>query len=36
MKKKVMKELLKRSPDKADALTLSFSPSGYFSNADLS
>lgn len=35
MKKEVMKELLKRSPDRADALCLTFAPGGAFSEYDL-
>jgi hypothetical protein len=30
MKKKVMRELLKRSPDRADSLAISFAPGGFF------
>lgn len=36
MDKKSMKELLKRSPDRADALCLTFAPGGFFANCDLS
>jgi hypothetical protein len=36
MKKDLMRELLKRSPDRADSLTLTFAPSGLFGNLDLS
>jgi hypothetical protein len=36
MKKETMRELLKRSPDRADSLCLTFSPSGFFSECDLS
>ena len=34
-KKATMRELLKRSPDRADALCLSFNTSGFFSGCDL-
>ncbi len=33
MQKKVMRELLKRSPDRADALVLTFARSGFFANS---
>jgi len=36
MQKKVMKELLKRSPDRLDALSLTFYDGGFFTNCDLS
>lgn len=36
MKKELMRELLKRSPDRADSLTLTFAPSGLFGDLDLS
>lgn len=36
MKKDTMRELLKRSPDRADGLCLTFSPSGFFGDCDLS
>lgn len=36
MKKDVMKELLKRSPDRADALCLSFYSAGFFDGCDFS
>jgi len=35
MQKKVMKELLKRSPDRADALALTFYEGGFFAGCDL-
>lgn len=35
-KKVIMRELLKRSPDRADALCLTFAPSGLFGGLDLS
>ncbi len=35
MKKSAMRELLTRSPDRADALCLTFAPQGFFSNCDL-
>jgi hypothetical protein len=35
MKKETMRELLKRSPDRADALCLTFAPSGLFYGCDL-
>jgi hypothetical protein len=35
MKKPTMRELLKRSPDRADALCLTFNQSGYFSACDI-
>jgi hypothetical protein len=35
MKKDTMRELLKRSPDRADALCLTFTPSGFLSECDL-
>lgn len=35
MKKSTMRELLKRSPDRADALCLTFAPGGYFNGCDL-
>lgn len=35
-KKDVLRELLKRSPDRADALTLTFAPSGFSAGLDLS
>jgi hypothetical protein len=35
MKKDTMRELLKRSPDRADALCLAFTPSGFFAECDL-
>ena len=31
----LMRELLKRSPDRADALCLTFAPGGFFDGADL-
>ena len=36
MQKSTMRELLKRSPDRADALCLTFYDSGFFSDCDLS
>jgi hypothetical protein len=36
MPKETMRELLKRSPDRADALCLTFAPSGFFGACDLS
>ena len=36
MKKKLMRDLLKRSPDRADALCLTFAPGGFFAGCDLS
>lgn len=36
MKKDLMRELLKRSPDRGDSLALSFAPGGFFAGADLS
>ena len=36
MRKEIMRELLKRSPDRADALCLTFAPSGFFGGLDLS
>jgi hypothetical protein len=36
MKKSTMRELLKRSPDRADALCLTFYAGGFFSDCDLS
>ena len=36
MKKDVMRELLKRSPDRADALCLTFYASGFFAGCDFS
>ena len=36
MRKDVMRELLRRSPDRADALCLTFAPSGFFGSLDLS
>jgi len=36
MNKGTMRELLKRSPDRADALCLTFQPGGFFSGLDLS
>jgi hypothetical protein len=36
MKKDIMRALLKRSPDRADALCLTFAPSGFFEGCDLS
>ena len=33
MQKKVMRELLKRSPDRADALVLTFAKSGFFASS---
>ena len=36
MKKDTMRELLKRSPDRADALALTFYDSGFFSGSDFS
>ena len=36
MKKKTMRELLKRSPDRADALCLTFARGGFFAGCDLS
>lgn len=35
MKKEIMRELLKRSPDRADALCLTFARGGYFSDCNL-
>jgi hypothetical protein len=35
MKKDTMRELLKRSPDRADALCLTFAPGGFFHGMDL-
>jgi hypothetical protein len=35
MEKKIMKEILKRSPDRADALCLTFYAQGFFSACDL-
>jgi hypothetical protein len=35
MQKDTMRELLKRSPDRADALCLTFTPSGFFAECDL-
>ena len=35
MQKKVMRELLGRSPDRADALCLTFAPGGFFSDCDI-
>lgn len=35
MKKDLMRELLKRSPDRADALALTFAPGGFFAGCDL-
>jgi hypothetical protein len=35
MKKSTMRELLKRSPDRADALCLTFYAGGFFSDCDL-
>jgi len=35
MKKPTMRELLKRSPDRADALCLTFNQSGFFSGCDI-
>ncbi len=34
MKKDIMRDLLKRSPDRADALALTFAPEGFFTNCD--
>lgn len=36
LKKDEMRKLLQRSPDRADALCLTFAPRGYFANCDLS
>jgi hypothetical protein len=36
MKKETMRELIKRSPDRADALCLTFAPGGLFTGCDLS
>jgi len=36
MKKQTMRELLRRSPDRADALCLTFAPGGFFEGLDLS
>lgn len=36
MKKRTMRKLLKRSPDRADALCLTFCSGGFFANCDLS
>lgn len=36
MRKKLMRELLKRSLDRADALCLTFAPGGLFAGCDLS
>ena len=36
MKKKTMRELLKRSPDRADGLCLTFARGGFFAGCDLS
>ena len=36
MPKDTMRELLKRSPDRADALCLTFAPAGAFAGLDLS
>ncbi len=36
MDKKTMRGLLKRSPDRADALCLTFAPEGLFEGLDLS
>jgi hypothetical protein len=36
MRKDSMRELLKRSPDRADALCLTFAPGGFFDGCDLS
>jgi hypothetical protein len=36
MKKDFMRELLRRSPDRADSLCLTFAPFGFFSECDLS
>ena len=35
MKKQTMRELLKRSPDRADSLCLTFAPTGFFDGCDL-
>jgi hypothetical protein len=35
MKKITMRELLRRSPDRADALCLTFAPTGFLGNCDL-
>lgn len=35
MKKETMRELLKRSPDKSDALCLTFAPSGFFDGFEI-
>lgn len=35
MQKKVMRELLGRSPDRADALCLTFNPGGFFADCDI-
>ena len=35
MKKETMRELLKRSPDRADALCLTFMAGGFFADCDL-
>ena len=36
MKKETMRELLKRSPDRADSLCLTFAPAGFFGDCDFS
>jgi len=36
MQKETMRELLRRSPDRADALCLTFSPTGFFGDCDFS
>jgi len=33
MKKSIIRDLLKRSPDRADALCLTFAPGGFFSES---
>ncbi len=35
MRKDIMRDLLKRSPDRADALCLTFTPKGFFAGCDL-
>jgi len=36
MKKETMRELLKRSPDRADSLCLTFAPTSFFDECDFS
>ena len=36
LKKEIIRELLKRSPDRADALCLTFAPAGFFGDCDFS